>query len=379
MFSRQSAARAVREEANNIAFRRLVPTHLSNGEELDYRNAAGELSYIANYHKGLHHNALGEVVPADYRAMVKALNTGSPDSFEAIPLDLGRKLTNPQSGLAFDLEGPDAHSLAIPPAPRIDSAENAAEMAELYWMALLRDIHFSNYATNTDVAAAAASLSAFSDFRGPKSGGVVTPSTLFRGFTPGDLNGPYVSQFMLMPIPFGTLRIRQRQQTAVADKDYMIDYNEWLEIQRGKNVDPAPPGPGTFDPVRRYIRSVRDLATYVHFDALYEAYLNACLILLDMKRAVRPRQPVCRLENSDWVRYVRRTSYPLTCHGSRNSRVEGGLVPEMVRTSTVASGGHGRAYSQSSKGHGELSDPSGNSGDWVRDSGGSRTRPQSRP
>jgi hypothetical protein len=289
MFSRQTAARAVREEANKIAFRRSIPTHLSNGEESDYRNAAGELSYIANYHKGLHHNALGEVVPADYRAMVKALNTGAPDSFEAIPLGLGRKLTNPQAGLAFDLEGPDAHSLAIPPAPRIDSAENAAEMAELYWMALLRDIHFSNYAANADVAAAAASLSAFSDFRGPKSGGVVTPSTLFRGFTPGDLNGPYVSQFMLMPISFGTLRITQRQQTAVAGKDYMIDYTDWLAIQNGNNVNPA--GPGTFDAVRRYIRSVRDLASYVHFDALYEAYLNACLILLDMNAPFDPGNP----------------------------------------------------------------------------------------
>jgi hypothetical protein len=279
MLSRQSAALAVREEAAKIAFRRSVPSHLSNSEESDYRNSAGELNYIANFHKGLNHNALGEVVAADYRAMVRALNTGSVDSFEAIPLGLGRKLTNPQSGLAFDLEGPDGHSLAMPPAPRIDSAENAAEMAELYWMALLRDIHFSDYETNTDVATAAASLSAFSDFRGPKVGGVVTPGTLFRGFTPGDLNGPYVSQFLLKPINFGTLRTRQRQQTAVAGKDYMIDYNEWRAIQNGNNVSPV--GPGTFDPVRRYIRNMRDLATYVHFDALYEAYLNACLFLLD--------------------------------------------------------------------------------------------------
>jgi hypothetical protein len=152
-------------------------------------------------------------------------------------------------------------------------------MAELYWMALLRDIHFSDYGGNADVAAAAASLSAFSDFRGPKIGGAVTTGTLFRGFTPGDLNGPYVSQFMLKPINFGTLRITQRQQTAIAGKDYMIDYNEWLAIQNGNNVSPV--APGTFDPVRRYVRNMRDLATYVHFDALYEAYLNACLILLD--------------------------------------------------------------------------------------------------
>jgi len=33
---------------------------------------------------------------------------------------------------------------------------------------------------------------------------------------------------------------------------------------------------------RRFITFPRDLATYVHDDALYEAYLNACLILLSM-------------------------------------------------------------------------------------------------
>ena len=34
----------------------------------------------------------------------------------------------------------------------------------------------------------------------------------------------------------------------------------------------------------------RDLATYVHFDALYEAYLNACMILLAMGT---PSDPAC--------------------------------------------------------------------------------------
>jgi len=37
-----------------------------------------------------------------------------------------------------------------------------------------------------------------------------------------------------------------------------------------------------FDDTPRYIRNGRDLATYVHYDALYEAYLNACFILLGM-------------------------------------------------------------------------------------------------
>ena len=37
-----------------------------------------------------------------------------------------------------------------------------------------------------------------------------------------------------------------------------------------------------FDSTRRYIRNMRDIGQYVHVDALYEAYLNACLILLGL-------------------------------------------------------------------------------------------------
>jgi hypothetical protein len=292
MISRQTAARAVRQETAEIAFRRLHPTHIRNGEESDYRNAAGELSYIGNFHKGLQHNALGELdQPSDYRALRRALDSGDPADFEAIPLaPNSRPLVNPQAGLALDLEGPDAHSLAMPPAPRIDSAEAAGEMAELYWMALLRDFHFSDFDANADVAAAAASLTGFSDFRGPKDGGGnVTPQTLFRGMTPGDLAGPYVSQFLLRPIIFGTLRIGQRQRTAITGQDYMMAFPEWRDVQNGLDVNPS--APGTFDPMRRHIRNMRDLATYVHFDALYEAYLNACLILLDLQAPFDPANP----------------------------------------------------------------------------------------
>jgi len=48
------------------------------------------------------------------------------------------------AGLAFDLEGPDSHACSIPPAPRFDSAEEAGEMVELYWIALARDVPFTD-------------------------------------------------------------------------------------------------------------------------------------------------------------------------------------------------------------------------------------------
>lgn len=293
MPSRRSLSTTTRTDAAIIARDRAHPGQFNNGDESIHRNALGELSYIGNFHKGLEHNALGELKdPSHYRALVNALNSANFADFEAIPLAPtgGRRFVNPLAAQAFDLQGPDAQSLTIPPAPRIDSAEAAAEMAELYWMALLRDVHFSDYAADPGIGDAATSLSNdFSDFRGPKNGGSVTPDTIFRGITPGDLTGPFVSQYLLRRINYGTMRITQRQRTGVPNQDYMIDFAEWLSVQDGADIDPT--APGTFDPVRHYIRSMRDLATYVHFDALYEAYLNACLILLDSGVPFDPANP----------------------------------------------------------------------------------------
>jgi len=99
-----------------------VASHPNNGEEELYANK------IASYSKGLPHNSLGEVDLAAYNQLIAAITSGHPADFEAITLGLGRKLTNPQSGLAFDLEGPDSHQMAIPPAPTITSAWGAGEM-----------------------------------------------------------------------------------------------------------------------------------------------------------------------------------------------------------------------------------------------------------
>ncbi|MDQ5808858.1 MAG: vanadium-dependent haloperoxidase [Actinomycetota bacterium] len=271
----------MREAAAELAFERPHPEHRSNGDDDRLPDRIG------SYSKGLPHDDAGEVDAAAYDALLAAVESTEPSDFEAIPLGdtscpkgLGRRLVNPQSGLAFDLEGPDAQAVTMPPAPRFDSAEEAGEMAEVYWMALLRDVHFDDYATDPTASEAAADLSTFSDFRGPKDdAGNVTPALLFRGFTPGDLAGPYVSQFLLRDFNYGTLRVSQRQQTAIPGLNYVTTFEDWLHIQNG--CDPDVRRPEQLEPVLRYIRNARDLATYVHFDALFEAYLNACLILLD--------------------------------------------------------------------------------------------------
>ncbi|MBE9197530.1 MULTISPECIES: vanadium-dependent haloperoxidase [unclassified Nodularia (in: cyanobacteria)] len=291
---RQRSSRKIRREAAQIAFNRGIEDHVCNGEEQDYLGADGTPNYIANFSKGLPHNELGEVDPKAYKSLLKALESGKPQDFEAIPLGQGRKLTNPQAGLSFDLQGPDGRALAIPPAPRIDSPLNSGEMAEIYWMALLRDINFTDFSQKPLVQEAAADLSKFSDFRGPKVGASVTPETLFRGNYAGDLVGPYISQFLLKDIPYGSLTISQRQKTVLPDINYLTDYDDWLNVQNG---DSDPIGKDKFDPTPRYIRNIRDIGQYVHVDALYEAYLNACLILLDIKAPVDEGNPYKKSQN----------------------------------------------------------------------------------
>lgn len=282
---RRNQARKIREDAAKLAFDRPPAEHLNNQDETDFPG------WIGSYSKGLPHNSLGEVDPQAYQALLNALSRREPAAMAAVPLGGQRRLSWPQAGLVFDLAGPDAQALSLPPAPRIDGPEVAAEMAELYWMALLRDVHFQDFAHQAPVLEAARELSTFSAFRGPKEGGQVTPATLFRGGTPGDLVGPYVSQFLLQGAPTlpGSYSqyLDQRQTTAVPGLDYLRDSKSWLQVQNGIDTH----GQDQFDPVPRLIRNPRDLAACVHFRPFPAAYLNACLILLAMNVPIKASTP----------------------------------------------------------------------------------------
>jgi membrane-associated phospholipid phosphatase len=279
---RRRAALGYRIQSAKLALGRNAPLLIpqNNGEEHDY-------PYVASYSKALPHDALGHVDPRAYEGLLDAVATADPIIFESIPLGGTRKLTSPQAGLAFDLEGPDSHALLIREAPRIDGAENSAEMAELYWMALARDVPFESYGSDPTIGLACTDLSQFSAFRGPKIGGQVTPATIFRGNTPSDVAGPFVSQFLLRDFRCGSLTVSQRQQTVLPGVDYLTDFASWLAVQNGG------PGSGSdaFDPTPRYIRSLRDLGQYVHVDALYQAYLTACLSLLELRVPFDPGLP----------------------------------------------------------------------------------------
>jgi hypothetical protein len=286
--SRALAARALRDAAARAEFLAPDVPQLANGDEQLYPG------FIGNFSKGLPHDALGEVVPAAYRALLAGLREGTGAALASVPLGGSVPLVNPLAGAAFDLEGVDIAKLAAPPAPALASAWRAAEAVELYWMALARDVAFNDYAASPLIAAACRELSSLAAYAGPRgSGGDVTPELLFRGFTAGDRVGPYVSQLFLTPYAYGQYLIDGRITSFAKGADYLFEPAAWLACQNGQ----PPFAPLQLDPTPRYFRTGRDLAAYVHSDQACEAFYNAGLRLYALNAPPNPGNPYRKLAN----------------------------------------------------------------------------------
>ena len=364
-----------RKTAAQIAHDRQHPVHVANGEERAYRNAKSFMSFT----KGLPHDkdtglAKEELDPIRLRT---AIDSGFTRDFD-LNVPLGdkdgdtlewhffgkanapslpdakaplRRWEAPTAGWVYDLQGPDCQAVTMPPAPPIvvegqsksdssskkpysrhgikENPELVAEMAEVYWLSLLRDTHlsaFDNAPLVTDVPSsdqdlvndAVVHLQGLDFYRIAQGNhprrrlidGDLDQQNVFRGHTPGERKGPYLSQFMLMGsehlgenscratkdglLRYGSITIDMRVRTATPCKDYMTHWTEWLDVQNGANVGDiqtyAEPRRKDKDPLPfRFITTPRDLATYVHFDALYEAYLNACIWLLNVGAPFDPK------------------------------------------------------------------------------------------
>ena len=362
---RTQLSRRLRNEAATIAFGRVAAVEQrNNGETHDHAK-------LATFTKGLPHDAHGLVSHDDLQSLIDALNQASDNdpnqspfpgtytsglaaTFEANLYDGAfawpvqskgaRTWESPLAGHTFELNGPDPDQVAMPPAPRVGSDELTAEMAEVYEMALLRDVPFCDWHDDADVARCTQRLNALafyqSDASDPDartrrrrearvlSGDPVSPQTLFRGSTPGAQAGGYISQFMLVGskerrsaemkrsdvgdeaaqdainraarfggqvaaraynrtnaldvdhktglIQYGAQTINQRIVPHEVGLDHMTDWTSWLDVQNGANRK----GFDDYEAEARFVHTPRDLATYVHFDALYQAYLNACLVMI---------------------------------------------------------------------------------------------------
>ena len=212
-----------------------------------------------------------------------------------------RTLNGPQGSYAFDLETADSDQFGnapwigdqgglplVPPFARIASADYAAQLVELYWGSLLRDVAFTDYAGNATASAAAAELTSLPAYRGPRDeSGNVTPALLFRGGFAGEAIGPNISQFMITPTAFGSQPMDQFMTTYLPGIDYMTDTTTFLQVQNGINTGLS----DQVDPERRYLHDGRGLAAYTHVDILYQAYLTAFLVLAGLRLPVNPGNP----------------------------------------------------------------------------------------
>ena len=272
------------------------------GVQPDNGDAARFTDFSGNYSKALLHDALGTPNTAAFQSLIKALQRGEFADFESIVVGTpgggaNSKENGPQGGLALDLEGLDSHATVIPPAPNVASAQTAAEAVEHYWGALLRDVPFAEYSTSALVAEAVADMNKLSFLKSAANQQFpypVTPQNLFRGqFVPGDGNvqGPYISQFLVQPTFLGVQPLSQQYQTFLAagsgGSDYMTSVSEFELIQNGgdsgRNL--------AFDPVLRFVRAGRDLAAYTHADVLFQAYFVATLVLSQIGAPLNPGNP----------------------------------------------------------------------------------------
>lgn len=259
--------------------------NVDNGDTALYADKGG------TYTKGLTHDSVGRVDLGAFATFTKALDSGKSSDFEKIIMGGTRTLNGPQGGLCFDLEALDGaqfgHPL-VPPAPPTASDQNATELLEHYWAALLRDVAFTDYDSDPTAGDAATELGAQSTYFGPRdSSGHVTPNLLFRGAFPGETLGPYLSQFFVKPTALGAQPISQQLVTYLPDIDYMTSFADWLTVQNGDSTGLR----NKVDPQLRYARNGRDLSAYTHVDVLYQAYFTAFLVLGTIGAPPNPGNP----------------------------------------------------------------------------------------
>jgi hypothetical protein len=172
----------------------------------------------------------------------------------------------------------------MPPPPAFYTQDEAAEMLELYWMALARDIPFIDYPPHAApplFTTAVSDLGQFTYFTSPPNAPLST-DTLFRGFTDGDRKGPYLSQFFLYDVAYGSQVIPARIRTVMPGIDYLTDWKEFIDVQNGCDEDQT-----ACDRTPRFVRSARDLAEFVHLDNDFYVWYNVCNILINSADPLR--------------------------------------------------------------------------------------------
>jgi len=241
-----------------------------------YVDAASNIEYYPYmFSKTLEHDTMtGFPRKADVDKILDALNEGTIAKLDDIPQATGatRKLEGVYCGYSFNLVGTDPSVMEPSNFYHVDTEAGSFEMAEVYSKALMRDVAFSDYATNATASTIITGLNTYTNTTSaPLDSGSITAQTLFRGAGTDETIGPYISQFLYLPFDYGNISIDQKYASESDYTDSVIKQN-WLNIQDGK-VDGS-----ITKTAAKYVYNGRVLGAKVHNDPLYQFYYNAALV-----------------------------------------------------------------------------------------------------
>lgn len=332
--NRGPIARAINRQRRKIrrerASGRRTPMVTLPIDEFQRHETNGDTGPVTSFTKGIppgEDREDGVLPEADFNTFVEALLEEAYEDVLGLTDEGDRSLANPAAASSFITTGADSNNVSIgrvrsadddcvertDAAPAFTSDRTAAEMVELYWQALTRDISFSQYDCTGAVECAIDELTELEGYK--SAAGQPMPDTAenaFRGILPGAQQGPYVSQFLYLPVPRGSVmqprlfkplkRDESNRDTLtgitheinpdsvdfsgddIFDNDYLTEFDQWLAVQNGAS-------PGIQAPrsdKKRHITTGRDLATYVQANPSQQPYLAAALILQNLSKGDVP-------------------------------------------------------------------------------------------
>ena len=147
--------------------------------------------------------------------------------------------------------------------------------------------------------------------------------TFLRGTGIGELEGPYISQFLYLPFKYGNMVVHQKYFSE-PDSPISVTKQGWLDIQNGIAMNPqkdpvednhpesmnskTDPHEIPLDPQQqdnfKYCHTPRVLGSMVHSDPLYQFYYNAALVA--RQNGIEPQgfdgvADKARLRSSEWT------------------------------------------------------------------------------
>jgi hypothetical protein len=285
--------------------------------------------YATTFSKGfVGHTGSGGVIrgpnPIDYSIFIDGIVNNDINSIDLV-CNNNRRLVDPYCLFDNEIYAPYKSSYIVPLTYSPTSPEAGAELVELYCMSLMRDVALyllddkypypnptaQNYIENIISYMNQPNIKNY--LNAPLDGGNITRKVLFRGNSPGDLIGPYMSQFNYYALGYGQLIISQKYQTYninglsiydnnyfwtgvgvgvpgwngypnhVYANDFIKTVPKFISLWNGGSAGENPFLNSGFvhENVLRYLTTIRDSAMYIYRDQVWQPFFTAATMLLN--------------------------------------------------------------------------------------------------